>query len=102
MDNYNGAANTFKKEGQLDSSIFYANKVLELSKEAHFPVGKLEALNLLSDVYKLKHNTDSVVKYLQLGIQTKDSMFNTKKVVEIQNIAFSEQLRQQEIKDEEQ
>jgi signal transduction histidine kinase len=100
MDNYNGAANTFKKEGQLDSSIFYANKVLDLSKEAHFLIGKLQALNLLSDIYILKHNTDSVVKYLQLSIQTKDSLFNTKKVVEIQNIAFSEQLRQQEIKDE--
>ena len=100
MDNYNGAASIFKKKGQLDSSIFYANKVLELSKAAHFLIGKLEALNLLSDVYKLKHNTDSVAKYLELTIETKDSLFNTKKVMEIQNISFNEQLRQQEIKDQ--
>ena len=102
MDNYNGAATTFKKMGQIDSSIFYANKVLELSKVAHFLIGKLEALNLLSDVYKLKHNTDSVAKYLQLTIETKDSLFNTKKVMEIQNISFNEQIRQQEIKDQQQ
>jgi len=100
MDNYNGAASVFKKKGQLDSSIFYANIVLELSKTAHFLIGKLEALNLLSDVYKLKHNTDSVAKYLELTIETKDSLFNTKKVMEIQNISFSEQLRQQEMKDQ--
>ena len=102
MDNYNGAAITFKKMGQLDSSIFYANKVLELSKVARNISVKLDALNLLADVYKLKHNTDSVAKYLELTIETKDSLFNTKKVMEIQNISFNEQLRQQEIKDQEQ
>ncbi len=100
MDNYNGEANIFKKKEQLDSSIFYANKVLELSKAAHYLTGKLQALNLLSDVYKLEHNTDSVAKYLELTIETKDSLFNTKKVMEIQNISFNEQLRQQEIKDQ--
>ncbi|CAN5413193.1 hypothetical protein BH10BAC2_BH10BAC2_42330 [soil metagenome] len=102
MDNYNGAASIYKKMGQLDSSIFYANKVLALSKAAHFLIGKLEALNLLSDVYKSKHNTDSVAKYLELTIETKDSLFNTKKVMEVQNISFNEQLRQQEIKDQQQ
>ncbi len=102
MDNYNGAASILKKTGQLDSSIFYANKVLELSKAADYLMGKLQALTLLSDVYKLRHNTDSVAKYLELTIETKDSLFNTKKVMEIQSISFSEQLRQQEIKDREQ
>ncbi len=100
MDNYNGMAITFKKMGQPDSGIFYANKVLELSEDAHFPIGKFEALNLLADVYKLKHNTDSVAKYLELTIETKDSLFNTKKVMEIQSISFNEKLRQQEIKEE--
>ena len=100
IDNYNGEASIFKKRGQLDSSIFYANKVLELSKAAHYLMGKLQALNLLSDVYTLEHNTDSVAKYLELTIETKDSLFNTKKVMEIQSISFNEQLRQQEIKDQ--
>jgi len=100
MDNYNGGAVIFRKIGQLDSSIFYANKVLELSKTAHFQIGKLAALSLLSDVYKLSHNTDSVTKYLELTIETKDSLFNTKKIMEIQNISFSEELRQEERRDE--
>ena len=47
MDNYGGEAITFKKMGQLDSSIFYANKVLELSKVAHFLIKKLEAIKLI-------------------------------------------------------
>ena len=99
MDNYNGAAGIFKKRGQLDSSIFYANKVLQLSKTAHYPMGNLQALNLLTEVYKLNRNKDSVTKYLELTIATKDSLFNTKKVMEMQNIAFSEQLRQQQMRD---
>ncbi len=102
MDNYNGIAGIFKKQVQLDSSIFYANKVLELSKAAHFPIGKLQALTLLSDVYKLKHNSDSVARYLELANETKDSMFNTKKIMEIQSISTNELLRQQEIKNQEQ
>ncbi len=100
MDNYNGAAITFKKMGQLDSGIFYANKVLELSKVARNISVKLDALNLLADVYKLKHNTDSVAKYLQLTIETKDSLFSQQKVMQLQGITFNEQLRQQEIKDQ--
>ena len=100
MDNYGGEAIAFKKMGQLDSSIFYANKVLELSKVAHFLIKKLEAINLLSDVYKLKHNADSVAKYLELAIQTKDSLFNQQKIIQIQSMSFNEKMRQQEIEDQ--
>jgi two-component system, NtrC family, sensor kinase len=102
MDNYSGAAITFKKMGQLDSSIFYANKVLEFSKMVRNIPVKLDALNLLADVYKLRHNTDSVAKYLALTIETKDSLFNKRKVMEIQSMTFSEELRQRELKDQEQ
>ena len=100
MDNYGGEAIVFKKMGQLDSSIFCANKVLELSKVAHFLIKKLEAINLLSDVYKLKHNADSVAKYLELAIQTKDSLFNQQKIIQIQSMSFNEKMRQQEIEDQ--
>ena len=100
MDNYSGAAITFKKMGQLDSSIFYANKVLELSKVARNISVKLDVLNLLADVYKLKHNTDSVAKYLERTIETKDSLFNQQKVMQVQSMTFNEELRQQEIKDQ--
>jgi len=102
MDNYSGAAITFKKMGQLDSSIFYANKALELSKVARNISVKLDVLNLLADVYKLKHNADSVAKYLERTIETKDSLFNQQKVREVQSMTFNEELRQQEIKDQQQ
>ena len=96
MQNCYGIANTFKKMGEFDSSIFYANKVLEVSKSAYNPLTKLDALNLLADIYKSKHNSDSVAKYLELTIATKDSLFNQKKIIQLQSLRFDEQLRQQE------
>ena len=102
MDNYSGTANTFEKMGQFDSSIFYANKVLELSEVVHNMLIKLDALSLLANVYKLKRNTDSVAKYLELTIETKDSLFNTRKLIEMQNMTFNDELRRRELKDQEQ
>ncbi len=96
MKNCYGMANTFKKMGEYDSTIFYANKVLEVSKLAYNPLTKLDALNLLASIYKSKHNIDSLAKYLELTIATKDSLFNKKKIIQLQSLRFDEQLRQQE------
>ncbi len=102
MDNCIGLAKTFKSTGQLDSSIFYAAYTLDVSKSAHNSITKLAALQLLSDIYQMKGNSDSTVKYLQLTIATKDSMFSHRKVVQIRNMTFNEEQRHQKILDEQQ
>jgi hypothetical protein len=102
MKNYSGMAITFKKMGQLDSAIFYADTVLELGKLTHDMIKKLDALTLLSDIYKLKHNSDSVSKYLELAMEAKDSLFNTRKLIEIQSITFNEEIKRQELIDQQQ
>jgi tetratricopeptide (TPR) repeat protein len=96
MKNCLGIANTYEKMGEFDSSIFYANKVVELSKLGYAFLIKLNALNLLADIYKSKHNADSVAKYFDLIIGTKDSLFSQKKMIQLQSITFDEQRRQQE------
>src|SRR4030095_453451 len=96
MDNCIGLAKTFKKFDQSDSIIFYANEVLELSKAVHYPLIKLEALKLLSGVYKSKHNIDSTAKYLELTLSTTDSLFDHQKLIQMQSMTFNEKLRQQE------
>ncbi|MDX2047579.1 MAG: tetratricopeptide repeat-containing sensor histidine kinase [Chitinophagaceae bacterium] len=96
MDCYYGIANTFKMMEKSDSSIFYINKVIEGSKSERYSIVQVRALNLLSEVYKSKHNSDSVVKYLQLTIAAKDSLFSRQKVLQMQNMIFDEQVRQQE------
>jgi signal transduction histidine kinase len=99
MENGNGIAKIFWKTNQPDSTIYYAKRVLEASKDAQYPVIKLEALGLLADVYKSQGNIDSTVKYLELTLATKDSLFNQQKVIQIQSMTFNEQLRQQDIRD---
>jgi len=96
MDNYNGLAKTFRKTRQIDSAIFYANKVIELNKLTRYSISHLDALSLLVDIYKSKHNMDSVAKYLELTVLAKDSLFSQQKIMQIQSITFNEQLRQQQ------
>ncbi|HXL56956.1 MAG TPA: ATP-binding protein, partial [Chitinophagaceae bacterium] len=102
MENGNGIAKIFWKTNQPDSSIYYANKVLETSRYAQYPLIKLEALGLLADVYKSKGNSDSSVNYLELTLATEDSLFNQQKVIQMQSATFNEQLRQQDIQEAQQ
>jgi len=99
MSSCNGLAKTFRKINLTDSSIFYAKKVLELNNYAKYPLALFEALDLLAGVYKSKGNNDSAVKYLQLTLSTKDSLFNQRKIMQMQSMTFNEQLRQQDIAD---
>jgi two-component system NtrC family sensor kinase len=102
MKNCIGMASTFKKMGESDSSVFYANKVIELSKRAYNPLIKLDALNLLAGIYKSKNNTDSTAKYFELIIAANDSLFSQRKNIELQDLAFQEQRREQEQAQEQQ
>ena len=80
----------------LDSAIFYANKVLELNKLARYSISQLDALSLLVYIYKSTQNMDSVAKYLELTVNTKDSLFSRQKIMQLQSMTFNEQLRQQQ------
>ena len=95
-----GLANAFKMMNELDSSIFYANKALDLSKSTGYRIVKTNALELLATVYKKRQKDDSAAKYFEQALVAKDSLFNQNKSVQIQNLTFNEQLRQQDIKEE--
>ena len=97
MDDYLGLAELFRKENKRDSAIFYANRVLGISQKTSYSIARLKALSLLSDVYKSEHRVDSVAKYLEMTIVTKDSLFSTQKIMGIQNMTFEEDLRVSEL-----
>jgi signal transduction histidine kinase len=97
MDIYNGMAKTYKKTGQSDTAIYYAKKIIELSQTAHYPIAKLDALSLLSEIYRSGNNIDSLARYLELTIATKDSLFSQQKVMQVQSLTFNEQLSEQEL-----
>jgi signal transduction histidine kinase len=96
---YLGVATVFKNAGDIDSSIFYATKVL--NKEfAAFPSYHVEAGRLLTEIYK-PINKDSAFKYQEIMVAANDSLFSKEKMKEIQNLSFNEQMRHEEIKAEE-
>jgi two-component system, NtrC family, sensor kinase len=95
--NFMGLAKAYKDLGLLDSSIYYANKVLSESPQNYFLNQKLVALSLLADNYLLRKNSDSVVKFLTQAAITKDILFSREKMFGIQNLTMDEQARQMEL-----
>ena len=94
---YAGMSTLFKKMQQPDSAIHYAKIVAKSWSHESETKNLLEALNNLAAAYKMKGNKDSAIKYMELGYQLNDSIFNVDKDREVQNITFNEQLKQQEI-----
>lgn len=97
IDNYNGIANVHKATGSLDSAEFYAKMVLTRRIAGSYPVSALKAATLLSEVYELGNNPDSTLKYLRMGIEFKEQLFNREKIMAIQDIHYREQERGREI-----
>ena len=97
---YSGMSTLFKKTGQLDSSIYYAQIVARSWTPATSEIKNLlEAVTNLADVYKLKKK-DSAIKYIELSHVLKDSLLSIKNDREIQSIGFNEQLKQEKLASE--
>ena len=94
---YSGMSTLFNKTVQLDSAIFYAQKVRRSGGESTELKNMAEALTNLEYAYKLKGNKDSLLKYMELSHNFKDSIYSKEKNKELQSITFNDQLKQQEI-----
>jgi two-component system NtrC family sensor kinase len=100
-DDYLGIADIFKKENRTDSCLYYATKSLAIAEQDRFTLQVLNASNFLTGYYKQRKMFDSAFAYQQLSIDAKDSLFSSQKIMQFQNISFSEQMRQQELKEAE-
>ena len=96
LDVYNGMAAVYKSIGKADSAIYYAHKSVQQEWAKSYPLGVLQGAGILANLYQAEKKTDSALKYLNLTLSLKDSLFNQEKTRAIQNLAFTEQLRQQE------
>jgi len=91
---YSGMSTLFKKIGQSDSSVYYAQIVAKSWNKNSEIKNLLEAVTNLADIYKLK-NKDSAIKYIELSHVLKDSLLSTKNDREIQGVSFNAQLKQE-------
>jgi len=94
-----GMARLFRKAGNLDSSVYYAKDVLEIAKRTGYLEYNYDAGILLATIYKSKGNIDSAFLFRQIAIDAKDSLFSQEKTRQVQNIAFNERLRQNQLKE---
>jgi len=94
---FSGMSTLFRKTGQADSAIRYAQMVATSPNPRLETKNLLEAVSNLAVIYKELENKDSAIKYIELNNTLKDSIFSNEKNREIQNITFNERFKQQEI-----
>jgi len=86
-----------KNSGHIDSILYYVQNGLPVAYYLNSPDLLLRSYTALADFYNMKGNNDSTVKYQSLIIKINDSLFNSKRTQEFQNIDFDAQQRQQQI-----
>ncbi|MDP2414985.1 tetratricopeptide repeat protein [Daejeonella sp.] len=90
-------ARMFESEGQMDSTLVYANQAFKILKGAGFTSGTLNASSFLSSFYERKGNADSAFFYLKIAKAANDSLFGRERVNQLHGLGFDEKLRQIEI-----
>jgi tetratricopeptide (TPR) repeat protein len=99
MEGYTGIAKVYRDMSQADSSVVYAKKALRIGMATPFLLGMLDASSMLSQIYRSRNNFDSTLKYMDLSLSIKDTLYNQQKAREFQTLVFKEQLREQEIEE---
>ena len=94
-----GVAALFKKTGQADSALYYARMSFATASDAGFTKRILNASTFLSTYFKNMNRFDSAYYYQSITIAAKDSLFSQEKSREVQNLSFTEKIRQQEIEE---
>ena len=90
-------AELFKKGGQPDSALYYARRSALASEEAGFTGKLLDASAFLAAYFREQKQIDSAFHYQAIVLAAKDSLFSQEKVREVQNLSFTESIRQQEM-----
>jgi hypothetical protein len=97
---YNGLGHYFEQTNQNDSAAYYYRLSLQYAKNSTGVGQYIKPSLWLYNYYKTRREEDSAVKYVDLYLSATDSIANLKKAIQVQNIAFEEDLRQQSIKQE--
>lgn len=91
-------AEAYQQLNQLDSCIDFAKKAYEQCKLDRNPETIMKTTALLTAVYKSKSDFKNAYQYQQFMLAAQDSLFSQQKTMQVQNLMFSEQQKQEEIK----
>jgi signal transduction histidine kinase len=104
--NYRKLASLYLAEGQKDSSLYFAAKLLDAFKTFGATASPLANIGTAYDdlylSYKLRNQPDSAFKYAQIALVKKDSLYKERiaNLARFQNMSFQEQLRLQDVEKE--
>ena len=92
-----GIADVYQSTGQNDSSLYYASEAYITARSVPLKLQVLQASGLLASLYNKIHKSDSAYLYLDIATAMKDSLYGSKKFMQLQALMLNEQLRQQTI-----
>jgi signal transduction histidine kinase len=102
---YKGISMLFKKNGNIDSALFYAKLAMRTLQENLVDVKSwgenissymVEITPLIAALYKANNQTDSAYKYLQLSVDLRDTLYNTERIRQFQTLSFNESAKEQQ------
>ncbi len=94
---YHLLSDYFNALGKTDSALFYARQALQIYQSVSVSDSKLSVYQSLAALYKLNKQPDSAFQYMQLAFNLNDSLNNSGKVRQFQNIGFNELLRVEQL-----
>ena len=94
---YDGFASYFDFLNQKDSAVYYYKKVIDIRGQFRFLSGTIIPAKKIYEYYKTIGNTDSALKFNELELMAVDSTMNIKKITQLQNMSFDEELRQKDM-----
>jgi signal transduction histidine kinase len=97
-DNNLSIARIFRLRRNLDSAYSYGSVAYENAKKLNSHYKIEEITSFLKDLFAEHKKIDSAFKYQSIMIAAKDSILNIEKALQIQNLSFAEQQRQQDLK----
>ncbi|GAC1385753.1 MAG: hypothetical protein NVSMB45_14860 [Ginsengibacter sp.] len=94
--NYLALSKLFIKTNHKDSAIYYTQWSLAISRNSQLRRLMVDAARQLAQLYKATNDKEAL-RYYEMAMDTKDSIFSASNAAQIQALIFSEQERQREI-----
>jgi two-component system NtrC family sensor kinase len=95
---YQALADIFKKEGNIDSALFFSRQALKIYQQINDTLGLIAAYSSLSSGLDDSHQMDSAYQYLKKAISLKEALNKEGRIKSFQLAGFNEQLKLEEQK----
>ncbi len=87
-------AELYSIRGMYDSGVYYARQAFEAAQDIPSKLHMLRSSELLTSLYTKTHKSDSVLRYLQIALSMKDSLYGPDKYHKLQALLLDEQQHQ--------